>query len=97
MRKEEIACGSITTSHRKPNTLRWIKVDVGEQVAVGDPIGEVGNSGNTSEPHLHLHAVRGRVTDRSRLLWTGTPVAVRFENRELSRGDSNWSLWQSMP
>ena len=30
----------------------------GDELASGDPIGEIGNSGNSTEPHLHLHAVR---------------------------------------
>lgn len=29
--------------------------DVGEEVATGDTIGQCGNSGNSSEPHLHYH------------------------------------------
>jgi murein DD-endopeptidase MepM/ murein hydrolase activator NlpD len=32
-----------------------IAVAPGERVRAGQPIGRVGNSGNTSEPHLHLH------------------------------------------
>lgn len=33
-----------------------VKVKVGDQVNVGDYLGQVGNSGATSEPHLHIHA-----------------------------------------
>jgi murein DD-endopeptidase MepM/ murein hydrolase activator NlpD len=29
------------------------------RVKQGDPLGQVGNSGNSSQPHLHLHAERG--------------------------------------
>lgn len=36
-----------------------IVVARGEQVAIGEPLAEMGNSGNSSEPHLHLHAQRG--------------------------------------
>lgn len=35
-----------------------VTVDVGEKIDVGDPIGRVGNSGSTSEPHLHIHHQR---------------------------------------
>lgn len=31
----------------------------GKTVALGEPLGKVGNSGNTSEPHLHIDANRG--------------------------------------
>lgn len=33
-----------------------VKVNVGDRVQVGDVVGIIGNSGNTSEPHLHIHA-----------------------------------------
>lgn len=36
-----------------------IVVAAGDGVEAGDPLGEMGNSGNSSEPHLHLHAQRG--------------------------------------
>lgn len=32
-----------------------VVVGVGQRVDVGEPLGEVGNTGNTSEPHLHVH------------------------------------------
>jgi hypothetical protein len=35
-----------------------VAVHVGESVQAGQMLGRVGNSGNTSEPHLHIHAVR---------------------------------------
>ena len=33
-----------------------VRVQVGDVVQTGDVLGLVGNSGNTSEPHLHIHA-----------------------------------------
>ena len=39
--------------HLRPGS---IQVKVGDQVKVGQQIAEVGNSGNTSEPHLHIQA-----------------------------------------
>lgn len=41
-----------------------IVVDVGQRLAVGDPVGSCGNSGNSTEPHLHLQAVAGLELDR---------------------------------
>ena len=31
-----------------------VRVAVGQSVAVGDEIGECGNSGNSTEPHVHV-------------------------------------------
>lgn len=33
-----------------------VKVSIGDQVQIGDPLGNIGNSGFTSDPHLHIHA-----------------------------------------
>ncbi len=38
--------------HMKPGSIR---VKAGDRVRQGDELGRVGNSGNTSEPHLHIH------------------------------------------
>ncbi|MXQ52356.1 M23 family metallopeptidase [Shimazuella alba] len=43
----------ITIAHMIPKS---IKVKQGQQVRDGMAIGKVGNSGNSSEPHLHIHA-----------------------------------------
>ncbi|HEX2907716.1 MAG TPA: peptidoglycan DD-metalloendopeptidase family protein [Phototrophicaceae bacterium] len=39
-------------AHMQPGS---ILVEEGDTVEAGQPIGLVGNSGNTSEPHLHIH------------------------------------------
>lgn len=49
-----------------------VAVAAGEAVAVGDPIGRVGNSGNTTEPHLHVHAFDPD---------SGDPVPLTFGGR----------------
>lgn len=36
-----------------------VAVRVGDQVEAGALLGKVGNSGNTTQPHLHLHFTRG--------------------------------------
>ena len=35
-----------------------VQVETGDEVNEGDPIGACGNSGNTSEPHVHIHHQR---------------------------------------
>jgi hypothetical protein len=41
-------------AHLKPSSSM---VKVGAHVKAGDPIGEVGNSGDSTEPHLHFHVM----------------------------------------
>jgi Peptidase family M23 len=41
-------------AHMKPGSVR---VKTGDVVRAGDVIGEVGNSGNSQAPHLHLHVM----------------------------------------
>lgn len=47
-----------------------VTVDLDESVEVGQKIGEVGNSGNTSEPHLHIHAEKD-----------GVGIPIRFDGK----------------
>ena len=44
-------------AHLKPGS---ICVRTGQQVNLGEKIGECGNSGNTSEPHLHFQIQSGK-------------------------------------
>lgn len=73
-----IACKGIEVwlAHLIPGS---IPVAQGQAIAIGEVIGRVGNSGNTSEPHLHIHAERagegvpltidGRFLVRNALVW----------------------------
>lgn len=40
------------TAHLRKGTVR---VQVGQRVEAGDPLGECGNSGISTEPHVHFH------------------------------------------
>lgn len=51
-----------------------VTVEAGVQVEVGQLLGKVGNSGNTSEPHLHIHAEKA-----------GFGVPLEFDGRFLVR------------
>ena len=59
-----------------------VRVRVGDGVRAGDPLGEVGNSGNTTEPHLHLGVTVGGAPGEP-LSGEGVPftVADRFPVR----------------
>jgi hypothetical protein len=53
-----------------------VGVAPGDRLAPGDPIGRVGNSGNTTEPHLHIHAVDPG-SGMGVPMWFGGAVPVR--------------------
>jgi hypothetical protein len=54
---QEIAGGVfVLYAHMQPGT---VTVGPGDEVRKGDVIGIVGNSGNSSAPHLHLHVMDG--------------------------------------
>ncbi len=62
-----------------------VAVKAGDCVACGQPLGRVGNSGRTSEPHLHIHAERGGEADR----WgSGTGAPILFDGRFPTRNDT---------
>jgi hypothetical protein len=59
-------------------------VGPGDLVHRGDPLGRVGNSGRSDEPHLHIHAQ----TPGSRAApLGGDPIPVTFDGRYLVRND----------
>jgi Peptidase family M23 len=71
----------VLLGHFKPGSL---SVVLGHQVAVGDHLANVGNTGNTGEPHLHIHAQQpGTVSEPL----SGNPLSVRFNGRFLVRND----------
>jgi len=61
-----------------------IYVSANEHVHIGQVLGHVGNSGNTTEPHLHIHAESGHYTGQ----FSGQPaVPIRFNGHFLVRND----------
>lgn len=66
-----------------------VSVREGDAVKAGDRIGAVGNSGNTTEPHLHIHAVATTLDrvpgDATEATASGAGVPIRFDGRFLAR------------
>jgi hypothetical protein len=71
----------ILLAHFRQGSLR---VAVGDILAVGQQIVEVGNSGESAERHLHIHAQIPGTPDAP---YSGTPVPIRLEGRFLVRND----------
>jgi hypothetical protein len=62
-----------------------VGVAAGDTVKAGDLLGQMGNSGNSSEPHLHLHAQKG-LPEHAPL--SGMPLWLTIDNRFLVRNDT---------
>ena len=54
-----------------------VLVEAGDQVREGDPIGACGNSGNTSEPHIHIHHQRQDPKNSPLTFSEGLPLYFR--------------------
>lgn len=52
-----------------------VRVSVGQDVGVGDALGRCGNSGNSTEPHVHLQVMDGPDPERA------GAVPITFEGR----------------
>ena len=79
-----------------------VRVRFGQRVRAGQPVARCGNSGNTTEPHVHLHAERDPLLDIPEMIGQlGVPVPITFfledgtrmpiggENGETVRADPN--------
>jgi hypothetical protein len=72
-----LQCGSawVVLGHLKKGS---VEVATGQLVTQGLRLGRVGNTGNTGEPHLHIHAQRPG-TEEAPL--SGEPLPIRFGER----------------
>jgi hypothetical protein len=68
-----LRCGEVDVllAHLQRGT---INVRIGDRIQRGAPVGDVGNSGTSTEPHLHIHAEH-----------YGAGVPIRFDGRWLVR------------
>ena len=83
-----IDCGGVTVllAHLQAGSL---SAELGADLVAGQFLGRIGNSGNTSEPHLHIHAVRGSTPASEQLLSIGEGVPIYFDGRFLVRGSES--------
>jgi murein DD-endopeptidase MepM/ murein hydrolase activator NlpD len=77
----ECAEASVLLAHLMQFSLL---VGPGDRVQTGDPVGRVGNSGMSTEPHLHLHA-QGRAGSENFL--GAEPLPLKVEGQTLVRND----------
>ncbi len=61
-----------------------VTVRMGQLVRAGQRLGEVGNSGNSDVPHLHIHAQR---PGSAKTPIDGDPLPIRIDGRYPVRGD----------
>jgi hypothetical protein len=79
---------SVHLAHLQAGT---VAVSVGDQVSRGQLLGKVGNSGNTTQPHLHINAARGRylfVRSDDRVLNAAQAAPFLIDGTFLVKGDS---------
>ena len=62
-----------------------LMVSAGDKVKKGQPLARVGNTGHTSEPHLHIHAISG--TDTNQIIRGGHGIPIYFDGKFLVRND----------
>ncbi|MDA0369279.1 MAG: M23 family metallopeptidase [Proteobacteria bacterium] len=76
-----IACRGIKVllAHLQPGS---VGVSVNQMVADGTPVGQVGNSGKSTQPHLHIHAERG---GSATSILENEAVPITFAGRFLTR------------
>ncbi len=72
----------ILMAHMLKNSLM---VSTGNFVKRGQPIARVGNSGRTTNPHLHIHAIAG--TDTSKIIEGGNGIPINFDGKFPIRND----------
>ena len=74
----------VMMGHFKKNS---IKVKEGDEIKIGEELGQVGNSGNSDGPHLHIQAY-----STNALTGEKTPLPMTFEGRYLYQWDrfTNW-------
>ena len=77
----------VAIAHLRAGSLQ---VAVGDDVTTGQPLAECGNSGNSTEPHVHLQVMDSEDLSVAR----GVPMAFR-NYREKPRGEKQFASRES--
>lgn len=75
---------TLLLAHFRPGS---VVVAEGDRVRRGALLGHVGNSGNSTEPHLHIHAVRGHEVPLGAAIAIAEAAPLTFDGRFLTRND----------
>ncbi|TSC92532.1 MAG: peptidase m23 [Candidatus Berkelbacteria bacterium Licking1014_7] len=59
-----------------------IAVKEGETVQIGQKVAEIGNSGRSAEPHLHIHVFKTNIATDTKI-----PLPITFNGKYFFRGD----------
>ena len=78
----ECASVHVLLAHFTPGS---VGVQADQHVDTDTVVGLAGNSGNSNEPHLHIHAQRPAASADAP--FTGDPLPIRFDGRYLVRND----------
>jgi murein DD-endopeptidase MepM/ murein hydrolase activator NlpD len=86
-------------AHLQPGTIR---VKPGDRVRTGQILDLVGNSGNSTEPHLHFHLPDGNPPCTTRSSWPAvaarSPWDATARARERGGGRCRWpTCWCGFP
>ncbi|WP_068081682.1 M23 family metallopeptidase [Polycladidibacter stylochi] len=78
-----LKCGYATIIYA--HLAKNINVKQGQSVSPETIMGYVANSGRSTEPHLHIHAVKGQHLSRQMFLFDASPLVMLFSGKELAR------------
>jgi len=68
--------------------LNSLDVEKGDVVTVGQSVGTLGNTGNSSDPHLHIHAVAGTPDSIDCIYFTCEGIPLKINGRLFIRNDT---------
>jgi len=80
-RGPQLGSRPVLVDHRR----RSLRVARGDRVEAGTVVAECGNSGNSTEPHVHVQAM-----DRSSV-WVAAGLPLLIEGREPPSNGERWS------